>query len=58
MNIRLTGTREETTAAAAILADVLSVREVSDWYPNRRRGGESRLGRVYVEVDPPANAGT
>ena len=51
MKIRVTGTREECTAAAELLATVLDVREVSAFYPNR---GPSVLGRVYLDAAPPA----
>lgn len=50
MRIRLTGTRDELTAAVAALAEVVGLREVSDFYPNR---GASVLGRVYIEADLP-----
>ena len=55
MKVRITGTREETTAAA--LATVLEVREVSGFYPNR---GATTLGRVYLDAHlppPPETAG-
>jgi hypothetical protein len=47
MRVRVTGTRDETAAAVDALAEVLEVREVSGFYPNRSR---SVLGRVYLSV--------
>ena len=55
MKVRITGTREETTAAAAALATVLEVREVSGFYPNR---GATTLGRVYLDAHLPPPAET
>lgn len=54
MDIRVTGTEEETTAVVEILRERLAVREVRGPYSNRPRGGRgSRLVRVYIELDPP-----
>lgn len=50
MKLRLSGTRAEIDALLPLLTRVLEVREVSDFYPNR---GQSQLGRVYVDVEPP-----
>lgn len=48
MKIRLTGTEAEARAGAAMLRDVLDVREESGFYPNR---GASRLGRIYLDAE-------
>lgn len=50
MRIRLMGTRDETDRTVTALQEVLQVREVSDWYPNR---GASLLGRVYIDAELP-----
>jgi hypothetical protein len=44
------GTREDINAVLPVLTVVLTVQEVSDFYPNR---GKSQLGRVYIEVTGP-----
>ncbi len=49
MKIRITGTADETAAAAELLKDTFDVQEISAFYPNR---GDSTLGRVYVEAQP------
>lgn len=51
MKLRLMGTRDEINAVLPVLTAVLTVQEVSDFYPNR---GNSRLGRVYLDVAGPA----
>lgn len=48
MKIRITGTAAECDRLLARLAQVVGVREVSDFYPNQ---APSALGRVYLEVD-------
>lgn len=48
MRIRLSGTRTECDHARTVLVDVLHLREISGFYPNR---GASELGRVYLEVE-------
>jgi hypothetical protein len=53
MQIRLSGTQEEIRAVLTALAPVLDIRETSDFYPNNRKGGTSRLGRVYLDVTTP-----
>jgi hypothetical protein len=53
VQIRLSGTHEEIRAVLTALAPVLDIREASDFYPNNRRGGISRLGRVYLDVTTP-----
>ncbi|MEV5720646.1 hypothetical protein AB0L41_42845 [Amycolatopsis mediterranei] len=53
MKIRIMGTRAETDDAVKVLRLAFDVREVSDFYPNRR--GDSQLGRVYVDANPPAD---
>ena len=53
MKIRIMGTRPETEDAVKVLRLAFDVLEVSDFYPNRR--GDSRLGRVYVDTNPPAD---
>lgn len=50
MKMRLMGTRGEIDAVLPVLSAVLTLHEVSDFYPNR---GASQLGRVYVEVAGP-----
>ncbi len=50
MKIRLTGTRDELTAAVAALGEVFTLREVSAFYPNH---APSVLGRVYTDAEPP-----
>jgi hypothetical protein len=55
VNIRLTGTADEVDATVELLKQVLDVREVSRFYPNR---GDSKLGRRYIEADAPAPART
>ncbi|WP_410640676.1 hypothetical protein [Amycolatopsis sp. lyj-346] len=52
MKIRIMGTRAETDDAVKVLRLAFDVLEVSDFRPNR---GDSRLGRVYVEANPPAD---
>lgn len=47
MQIRLMGARDEINAVLPVLTAVLTVQEVSDFYPNR---GASQLGRVYLDV--------
>jgi hypothetical protein len=49
MKIRLMGTPQEIEAIQAGLAKGLEILESSSFYPNR---GDSKLGRVYVEVQP------
>jgi hypothetical protein len=49
MKIRLMGTPQEIEAIQAGLAKGLEILESSAYYPNR---GDSKLGRVYVEVQP------
>ncbi len=53
MKLRLTGTGDECSAAIEAVGAVLTVREVSGFYPNR---GASVLGRVYLDADVPAGA--
>lgn len=48
MKIRIIGTRGECDRLLVCLGQVVAVREVSDFYPNRP---PSALGRVYLEVD-------
>lgn len=48
MKIRLTGSAPECDRLLARLAQVVEVREVSDFYPNR---APSALGRVYLDVE-------
>ncbi|ADJ42179.1 hypothetical protein AMES_0358 [Amycolatopsis mediterranei S699] len=61
MKIRIMGTRAETDDAVKVLRLAFDVLEVSDFRPNRRRESRdgrvyvSRLGRVYVEANPPAD---
>lgn len=52
MKIRIMGTRAETDDAVKVLRLAFDVLEVSDFRPNR---GDSRLGQVYVEANPPAD---
>ncbi|MEV5718481.1 hypothetical protein AB0L41_31730 [Amycolatopsis mediterranei] len=52
MKIRIMGTRAETDDAVAVLRLAFDVLEVSDFRANR---GDSQLGRVYVEANPPAD---
>lgn len=47
MNIRLTGTIEEVTAAAQLLENAGEVLEISEPYANR---GRSKLYRVYITL--------
>ncbi|MBP2474017.1 hypothetical protein JOF53_002889 [Crossiella equi] len=49
MKIRLTGTPQECADALARLYEVFEIREASTFRPNR---GITKLGRVYVDVDP------
>jgi hypothetical protein len=51
VKIRLMGTREDINAVLPVLTAVLTVQEVSDFYPNR---GKSQLGRVYLDITGPA----
>jgi hypothetical protein len=51
MKIRIEGTPAEVDVLVDALRDVVDVREVSRFYPNR---GSSVLGRVYVDVTAPA----
>ena len=51
VKIRLVGTRGECEAAAARIAQVLTVLEISDPYPMR---GRSVLCRVYIDARIPA----
>lgn len=48
MKIRITGSAAECDRLLARLAQVVRVREVSGFYPNR---APSALGRVYLDVD-------
>lgn len=48
MKIRITGSAGECDRLLARLAQVVGVREVSGFYPNR---APSALGRVYLDVD-------
>ncbi len=52
MKIRIMGTRKEAEDAVKVLHLAFDVLEVSDFRPNR---GDSQLGRVYVEANPPAD---
>ncbi len=52
MKPRITGTRDECAAAIEAIGAVLTVREVSGFYPNR---GASELGRVYLDADAPTD---
>ena len=47
MDIRVTGTQEECEIAAAKIAQMFTVLEQSNFYPNR---GSSKLGRIYLKV--------
>lgn len=49
--MRITGTAQECADAVHVLRLAFAVREASAFRPNH---GDSRLGRVYVDVDPPA----
>jgi len=48
VKIRLHGTEDECSKAAALLEGVMDVRSVSDPYPDR---GRSILVRVYVDAE-------
>lgn len=50
MKLRISGTRAECAATVAVLAAAVHVREVSEYYPNRRA---STIGRVYLDADAP-----
>lgn len=54
MKIRITGSAAECDRLLVRLAQVVAVREVSGFYPNR---APSALGRVYLEVDLAEPAG-
>jgi hypothetical protein len=47
MDIRLTGTEEECKIATEKIAQLFTVLEQSNFYPNR---GNSKLGRIYLKV--------
>lgn len=47
MNIRLTGTLEEVTAASELLEKAGEVLEISEPYANR---GKSKLYRMYITL--------
>jgi len=55
VKIRITGSAAECDRLLVRLAQVVGVREVSDFYPNRP---PSALGRVYLDVDLTEPAGT
>ncbi|HEY1616482.1 MAG TPA: hypothetical protein VGG25_02630 [Streptosporangiaceae bacterium] len=52
VKIRLVGTKGECEAAAARIAQVLTVLEISEPYPMR---GRSALVRVYIDARIPAD---
>ena len=55
MHVRLTGTDTELDQMLPVLREALDVVEESRRYPNR---GNSRLSRVYLEVQPSPERGT
>jgi len=53
MKIRIMATEDEAAKAAELIAEVLTVHEVSEPYQNR---GSSSLVRVYVTAELPRKA--
>lgn len=51
MDIRVMGTEEECAAFAKMVRETVPekrIRQISHWYPNRRKGEFSTEGRIYI----------